>query len=347
MTACRPSHVPLLSTCVVAALLASWHTGAASAESEGFFRNRQINLVVGFNPGGTYDLYSRLLAVWLPRYIAGHPTIVVRNMPGAGGAKAGAYLYSQAPRDGLTIGMLSQSAALAQVLKDPTVAYDVAKMGWLGRVTPVVEATVVWHSSPVKSIADTMTRETVLASTSVGSTPDLMPLVMNRIVGTRFKLVRGYAGTTGGQLAMENGEVEGAHATIENLLVERPDWLRDKRVTPLVVYAQVRHRALPETPTMVELGKTPEDRQVLALFGGTAEIGRSLVAPPDVPAGQFRELREAFAAMNADPAFAAELAGKHMEFGPLDGAALQKLIGDTIDVTPGVIARAIAAQAPD
>jgi tripartite-type tricarboxylate transporter receptor subunit TctC len=306
-----------------------------------FFKDKQISLIIGYNPGGTYDLYSRVAATLLPRYIPGNPTIVPKNMPGVGSVKAANYLFGQAPKDGLTIGMVGQQLALTQALGSSAVAYDMRRFQWLGRLTPVVEATAVWHTSPTKTLADAMKRETVLAGTSAGATSDVMPTLMNRLAGTRFKIVFGYRGTTGALLAMERGETEGAHTTIESILISKADWLRDKKVAILVQYATERHEAFPNVPAMVEFGKTAEDKQILALFGSTADIGRSLMAPPGVPAERLEILRKAFSTMVADPAFKQEMMKRRMEIGPLSGEALQKRITQTLDITPAVAARAV------
>lgn len=326
-------------------LTAAAHAPTSQAQTaESFYSNKQITLVVGYNPGGTYDLYSRVAASWLPRYIAGNPRIVVKNMPGAGGAKAANFLYQQGSKDGLTIGMISQAAALQQVIQDPAVEYDVRKFAWLGRMTPIVEVTAIWHTTPVKTLQDATKRETVLGATAAGATSSIMPNVMNQIVGTKFKITKGYPGTTGAMLAMERGEVEGSHATAENLVIGKPDWLRDKKVNVVVQYAQERHAAFPDAPAMVEFGKTDEDKQVLALFGSTAEIGRSLVAPPGVQADRLDVLRKAFASMINDPAFKEELEKRHMEFGPMSGEELQKRVAQTVEVSQEVAKRAIALQ---
>jgi tripartite-type tricarboxylate transporter receptor subunit TctC len=309
--------------------------------AEDFFRGKQISLVIGYNPGGTYDLYSRLAATILPRYIPGNPTIVPKNMPGVASVKAANYLFGQAPKDGLTIGMIGQQLALTQALRDATVEYDMRQFNWLGRFTPVVEVTVVWHTSPVKTIEDATKRETTLAATSAGSTSDSMPGLMNRLAGTKFKIIKGYPGTSGSILAMERGETEGAHATLENLLFGKADWLREKKISVLVQYAQERHPAFRDVPAMVEFGKSTEDKQVLGLFGSTADIGRSLMTPPGIPADRLAILRKAFAAMVADPAFKAEIEKRNMEFGPLSGEDLQKRITDTLNVPETVVTRAV------
>ena len=310
--------------------------------AEEFFKGKQISLVIGYNPGGTYDLYSRLAATILPRYIPGNPTIIPKNRPGVASVKAANFLHSQAPKDGLTIGMIGQQLALTQALRDPAVEYDMRAFHWLGRFTPIIEVTVVWHTSPVKTIEDAMARETTLAATSAGSTSDTMPHLMNRLAGTRFKIIKGYPGTTGSLLAMERGETEGGHATLENLLFGKADWLRDRKISVLVQYAQARHPAFPAVPAMVEFGKSNEDKQVLALFGSTADIGRALMTPPGIPADRLALLRKAFTAMLADPAFKAELERRNMEFGPMNGEELQALIKTTLDIPPAVASRAIA-----
>lgn len=317
--------------------------GQARAESaEDFFKGKQMSLIVGYNPGGSYDVYSRFAATMLPKYLPGHPTIAVKHMPGVGSVKAANYLYAQAPKDGLTIGMIGQQLALTQALREPAVAYDMRKFGWLGRFTPIIEVSLTWHTSPTKSIADAMKRETVMAATSAGATTEIMPSMMNKLAGTRFRMVKGYPGTTGTVLAMERGETEGAHATLENLLFGKPQWLKDKLVNVLVQYAQMRHPLFQDVPAMVDFGKSAEDKQVLMLFGSTAEVGRSLMTPPDVPPERLAVLRRAMAAMLADPAFKAEMDKRNMEFGPMSGDELQKLIGQTLDVSPAVIDRSIA-----
>jgi tripartite-type tricarboxylate transporter receptor subunit TctC len=333
---------PALVRAALIAALASLPAAGHCETAEELFKGKQISLIIGYNPGGTYDLYSRLAASVLPRYIPGNPTIIPKNMPGVASVKAANYLANQAPKDGLTIGMIGQQLALTQALRDPAVEYDMRAFNWLGRFTPIVEVTVVWHTAPVKTLEDATKRETTLAATSAGSTSDSMPLLMNKLAGTKFKMIKGYPGTTGSILAMERGETEGAHATLENLLFGKADWLREKKISVLVQYAQGRHGAFPNVPAMVEFGKTAEDKQVLALFGSTAEVGRALMTPPGIPADRLAVLRKAFGTMVADPAFKAELARRNMEFGPMGGEELQALLKTTLDVPPAVAARAIA-----
>ena len=326
-------------------ILGMFFSGAAHAETVGeFYKKTSITLVVGYNPGGTYDLYARLAANNLPRFLPGSPAIVVKNMPGVGSVKATNFLYSQAPRDGSTIGSVGQFVALQQVLKHKAVRYDARKFEWIGRMTNAVEVTIAWHTSPVKTIQDAMRQELVIGATSAGSSADTSHKLMNAIVGTKFKVVLGYKGTTGAMVAMEQGEVQGSLAVVQSLLVTKQPWLNEKKVSVLVQYSQKRHPAFPNVPAMIELARNAEDKQILSLYGGTAEIGRALMAPPGIPADRLAALQKAFDAMMKDKAFLAEAKQRAMEIDPMSGPELKKLVNDGFDITPKAAARAAAAR---
>ena len=317
------------------------HDGRSETAEE-FFKGKQIHLIIGYNPGGAYDVYARITAALLPKYIPGNPKIVAQNMPGVGSAKAANYLFQQASRDGLALGVIGQQLPVSQVLGDASAKFDMRQFQWLGRFTSGAEASVIWHTSPTKSLADAMKRETLLAATSAGSSSDSFPLLMNRIAGTKFKMAKGYSGITGTVLAMERGETEGAHSTLEQLLFANKDWLREGKATVLVQYTTERHPAFPNVPAMVEFGKSPLDKQVLHLFAGTADIGRAVMAPPGVPAERLAILRKAFDTMLNDPAFKAEIEKRNLEFGPMPGEELQRRVDAMLDATPDVVKHAIA-----
>ena len=309
-----------------------------------FFENKPITFMVAFNPGGTYDAYARLAAQHLSKHIPGHPAIVVRNMQGANSARGATYLMAQAPRDGTTIGMISQAIALKKVLQDPAVRINVSEFNWIGRIASAVEATIVWHTSPTKTIQDATRRETVLAGTGVHGTPDTNPRLMNKFASTKFKIVNGYPGAAATMLAMEKGEVEGAYTGLETLLSSKKDWLQEKKISVLVQYSNQRHRFFPDVPAMIDFGDTPEDKQVLALYGSSAEIGLSIVAPPDLPADRLAILRHAFNKMVADPEFLADAKLRQMEVEPATAEVLQKLIATMLAIPPEIAKRAAAAR---
>jgi tripartite-type tricarboxylate transporter receptor subunit TctC len=316
----------------------------ALAQPAPFYENRSIAFTVAFNPGGTYDTYARLAAKHLPKHIPGQPAIVIRNMQGANSVRGATHLATQAARDGTAIGMISQQIALKQMLADPAIRFNVGDFHWVGRITSAVEATIVWHTSPTRTIHDAMKRETVLAGTGVLGTPDQNPRLMNRFAGTRFKVVNGYPGAGATMLAMERGEVEGAYTGLETLLSSRKDWLAEKKISVLVQYSNERHRLFPQVPAMTEFARTADDRQILSLYGATAEIGISLITPPEVPADRLAVLRRAFDAMVADPEFRADAQARQMEVEPARGEALQTMIAGMLAAPPDIAKRAAAAR---
>ena len=205
--------------------------------------------------------------------------------------------------------------------------------------------TAIWHTSPTKTLADAMTRETTIAATSAGASSESFPLLMNRLAGTKFKVIKGYSGTAGTVLAMERGETEGGHATVEQLLYGKKDWLRDKKAAVLVQYTLARHPAFPDAPAMVEFGRTPLDKQVLALFAGTADVGRSVMAPPGVPR---RPARGAAPGVRRHAQGPGVPAG-HRTARPANSARcrapkLQQRVAAMLSVSPEVIKHAIASS---
>src|SRR5262249_18769323 len=154
----------------------------------------------------------------------------------------------------------------------------------------------------------------------------LPPTVLNKVVGTKFKLINGYAGSNEGMLAMERGETDGAMTTWDTLRSTRPEWIAQKKINIIVQYALERHRQMPDVPTMVELGKTPEDRQLLAVFAAGATVGRSIIAPPNVPPERVESLRNAFAEMVKDPQFLADAENTRLDVDPMLGKELQAIV---------------------
>ncbi len=321
----------------------------ASASAElvaDFYKGKHISLVVGFAGASSFDTYARLAASHLGRHIPGKPGIIVRNMPGAGALNATNYLYHEAPRDGTAIGMMNQTLALEQALKNPAARYDARKFNWIGRLAPVVQYIVVWHTAPVKSIQEVRAHQVILAATSPSGMTNLIPTLLDRLAGMKFKVILGYKGTNEGLVAMESGEVQGATATLFNLLISKTQWMRDKKIRVLVGNTEMHFAGVPQVPSMATLGRTKEERQILALYASTSELGRSLLAPPGVPHDRIAALRKAFDEMLNDLQFKDEVARRKMvDFGPLSGETLQKFVEKTLTISPAVTERAIKARA--
>ncbi len=327
---------------IVGAVLACALTAPAGAAD--FYAGKTINLYIGQGPGGGYDLYGRLAARHLGRHLAGNPQIVPQNMPGAGGLKVAQYMFHLAPRDGTALGLAAEALALEQALEGPGIDYDANRMNFIGRLTPGASIFFTWHESSVKNIADARARESVFGSTGITGITGYTPRALNRLAGTKFKVVTGYTGSASVLLAMERREVDGGFALWPEFKQQKPDWLRDNKINVLYIVAGARAPDLPNVPTTGELGETDEARAVLRLLASTSEVGRALFTPQDVPAERVAELRRGFAAMIKDPAFLQDAEKAGMRIDPLPGEALQKLISGVIGAPKTLIDKAREAR---
>jgi tripartite-type tricarboxylate transporter receptor subunit TctC len=346
-SACRHDAVPIgslrLWLLAIAASLAVAANGdfALAQTVEPFFQGKTINFYVGFAVGGSYDFYSRVAAQFLSRHIPGNPTIIVQNMPGAGSLQAAGFLYSSAPRDGTAIGMASAAVALEEALHKPGVRYKAAEFTWIGRITNSVEVGLTWKNS-AKTIEQAKRMEVTMATTGAGSPSEGYPILLNALAGTRFKLISGFASSPQGMLAMERGEVDSVQTSYDTLKRTKQDWLRDHDVNMLFQCVTERDPELPDVPTTVELGPNQDARDLLEFYTRSAEVGQSILAPPDVPADRAEVLRTAFQAMLKDPDFLAEVAKTQVALHPAPAAAVQKIVAQTTHAPPGITDRVIS-----
>lgn len=336
-----------VSAAVIAWLVVFTGPAVALAQTANpLFADRTINVVIGFDAGGSYDQYGRLVARHIGRHLPGAPQVVPQNMPGVAGLRAAAFLYEAAPRDGTALGMVAQTLALADKLGTPGVRYKAGEFSWIGRVTSSVEILISWHTSKVRTIADARAITAPFAGTSPGAAAYDYPLVLNNIAGTRFKIVGGYQSATPMMLAMERGETDGAFTSWNTIKTTKQDWLKAKTINILVQFAESRHPDLPDVPSMVELGATDEDRRILALYASGSTVGRSIIAPPGVAQERVAALRAGFQAMLKDAQFLAEIERTKAEFDPMAGEQLQKLVATFEGLPPALIERARKARQP-
>jgi tripartite-type tricarboxylate transporter receptor subunit TctC len=323
----------------IAALLVA--TGTASAQPvEQFYARKTITVTIGYTAGGSYDLYGRMVARHLGRHIPGRPAVIAQNMPGAGSLKAANYIYDVAPKDGTALAVVVESAALEQALSNSAVQYDAAKFTYIGRVATSNNIVMQWHTAKVQSLDDARRMESSLAGTGPGSLAETVPQLLNALTGTRFKLIGGYPASNEAMLAMERGEVDGASSSWAAVKVGKQAWLRDKKIRIILQTAPRRSPELPDAPSLGEIGNTPEDRQVFALYSSGSAIGRSVIGAPGIPAERVGALRDAFQAMVRNPEFIAELQRINVELDPLPGAELEQLIRRTLAVPAAVRERA-------
>jgi tripartite-type tricarboxylate transporter receptor subunit TctC len=304
-----------------------------------FYRGKTMRMIIGYGVGGGYDLYGRVAAEFLPKHIPGNPTIVPQNMPGAGSFVAAKWMNEVAPKDGTVLGSLAQTLATDTAAGSVT-GLDATQFRFVGRITSNVDFGVALPKSGLKSFDDVRKREVSVAVTGGASIGILLPTALNRYGGAKFKMVRGYKGSAEMILALERGEVDAVGATgLPSTLVRFPNWIHKGEAVVLYQAALKRHRLLPNAPALPELGQTEEGKAVLRVIASTAEVGRSIVTTPGVPAERVAALRKAFQAMLRDPEFIAACEKRKMMFDPASGEEVDQVVRDTVALPKEVLAK--------
>ena len=329
------------ATCVAGFAVMSYAAGAQPADQ--FFAGKTINIYCGYNPGGSYDLYARMIGRHLGKHIPGNPAIAVQNMPGAGSLKAANFLYQAAPKDGTALGVIVESHALEQALRNAAVQYDASKFTYIGRAASSNNVFLVWQSSPAQSLEDAMRQEMTLAGTGPGSIAETVPLLANALIGTKFRIISGYPASNEAMIAMERGEVQGSSTSWTAVKLGKKHWLREKKAKIFLQTAPERAHDLQDAPSLGELGSSAEDKQVFALYSSGSAVGRALMGPPEIPADRVKLLRDAFQAMIKDSEFLAEAEKLQVDVEPLSGEAVADLIAKTLSLPDSVRMRAEAA----
>jgi tripartite-type tricarboxylate transporter receptor subunit TctC len=303
-----------------------------------FYRGKTINVFIGVGVGGEYDIQARLVARHIGKHIPGNPNVVAQNMTGAGGLKMLNFLYTVAPRDGTSIGMIQNAFPAMQTVGRQGVQFDAGKMSWLGTIAPVVETMAVWHTSNIKSIEDARQREVVAGASGRGAITFTYPALMNELFGTKFKIVTGYPGGNAINLAMERGEVHARNNTWSSWKATKPAWVKENKI---VIIAQAGPKASDlDAPSVEDMAKNPEDRQLVELIMSGTQLGRPMTTNADVPPERVAALRAAFAATMKDPEFLAEAAKLNFEVRPVLGEAMQRIVEKVLATPKPIAARA-------
>ncbi len=308
--------------------------GAApsAGAQEAFYRGRSIDLIVGYPVGGANDNYARLLSRHMGRHVPGAPTIVIRNMPGAGSLQAVNHVYNSAPRDGSVMAIAAPTIALDQKFGVQGVRFDASKLEWIGRANSQVALVILRASVKASTPQEALREEIVMAGTGASSTISIYPGVMNRLLGYKFKFVMGYKGSGDAMLAVERGETEGMNISWESLEANHPSWLPEGKVKPLVQFAQSRHPSLPHTPSVVELARNEEERRILDALMSTVEVGVSFFTTPETPRERVDALRRGFDKMAQDPASLEEAAKLRLPIQRKSGEDVARLVADLIEL---------------
>lgn len=313
---------------------------APAAGEEGFFEDKTITMVVPSAAGGSYDLYTRILARHFDRHVPGKPNIVVTNMPGAGGGRAAGYLYNKAPRDGTWLGLISQTAALFQLLRSEGTTYRAEEFGYIGRMASSNGVVAVWHTAPATTLEEAKSKEIIFGSSGKGSQTYITPTLMRNLLGYKFRVVLGYRGAAKTLLAMEQGEVHARTGSIEVFRAKHADWLRDGKVLILAEVGLEKNPDLPDVPLLTDLAKTPGDKEVVRLLSSYTALGYHFGGPPSIPKARLTALRTAFDAAMKDSGLIAEMKKRNLDLRPATGAAVEKIVHETVAASPALIARA-------
>jgi tripartite-type tricarboxylate transporter receptor subunit TctC len=324
----------MMSTLAVLALAGAAASARADAVAE-FYRPRQVNLIVGYGPGGGYDVYARLLARHLSRFIPGNPGVVVQNMPGAGSLRAVNHLYNIAPRDGTAIALFSRNMPLIGLLGgNPNVLFNPRKLTWLGSSSSYrndAYVLIVRKDAPVKSIEEARRPDLpplVLGGTAEGATGNDVPIILRDTIGLHVKQVVGYPDSGAIFLAMERGEVHGRTVDLSSVRSVKPEWLKpDSGYRVLLQFARATRLAdFPDVPTARELAKNEAARSLIALAELPYTLSRPFAAPPEVPPERAGALQRAFLAVHEDAAYLEDAARVRVDVSPIGGADVLRAI---------------------
>jgi tripartite-type tricarboxylate transporter receptor subunit TctC len=327
---------------IVAALLAQ---SAVAAGVEDFYKGKTISLVIGYSVGGGYDLYGRLLARHMGKYVPGQPTIVPQNMTGAGSMRAASFLYAAAPKDGTVFGTFGRTIATAPLLAPTSAPLDATKLTWLGSVTNEVSLCATWHASAVKTWQDALDKPINMGGEGTGADPDVYALLYKNVFGAKWKLIAGYHGTNDIMLALERGEVDGlCGLSWSTLKARRMQWLNDKKIIIINQAALKKQPELPDIPLASDLTQDREKLQILKLFLASQEFARPFAAPPDIPADRKAALIAAFEQTMRDAEFLAEAQKLSMDVNPLSANAVSDLIAELYATPKPVVEKAAQAM---
>jgi len=323
-------------TAAIAAVILLLTAPSGAEPVADFYRGKTLRMLIGYGPGGGYDIYGRLVAELLPRHLPGNPTILTQNMPGAGSFVAAKYIHDVAPKDGTVLGSLAQTLALDS-LTNVNAKIDVGKMPYLGRVVTNTDVGAALPKAGIESFEDVRAKQYNVGASGGGSTTVLFPTALKTYAGAKFKLVRGYSGTTDILLAMERGEVDivGAYG-LPAILVSHPGWVHRGEATILYQASLKRHRLLPNVPALPELAQSDEGRQVRHAAASTGDIGRSILTTPGVPPDRLAALRAAFQAMLKDPEFLAICEKRNLVIEGAAGEEIDEIVRETLRLPPAV-----------
>src|SRR5580704_17182447 len=311
-----------------------------------FYKDHSISWILSAGAGGGYASYALAFAPYFSAHIPGKPNIVVQNMPGGGGIRAMLYLNEVAPKDGTTIGLVHSSVPFAPLYGIKAANFDPRQMNWIGSINAATGICVSWTASGITTWQDLFDKEFIVGGTGAGSQMETMPAMLDKLFGTRIKVISGYKGGNDVYLAMERGEVHGrCGGLISSIKSTRPDWFPQQKVSVPTQFAHERDPEFPDSPAVIEFAKDERTKDVLELTLAPMGMDRPILAPPGTPKDIVAALRKAFHETMNDPAFIAEAERQHIEIGEVDGDKIARLLQSAYALPPDVVKAANEAMA--
>lgn len=329
-----------LATTLLAAPLATGATAQAAATEPiaAFYQGKRISMYVGSEAGGGYDAYARHVARHIGKYIPGNPSFITQNMPGGGGLKVTNHLYTVAAKDGTAMGTIQRGLLTSPLLeaRNLQIQYDPLKFNWLGSLNTETGLIVVWHTAPHKTMQDLFEKELLVGSSSPST--DFMPLFLNNVLKTKFKIISGYKNSVEAYLAVERGETQGRVSTgwAGDKEVLQP-WMAAKKVRFLAQLGMTKHPEFPDVPLITDFARTDQERQAMELILAAQLWGRPFVMPPNVPQERVAAVRKALIDTTKDAGFLAEAKKMQMDLEIVTGEQIDTLLKRVYATPPDIV----------
>src|SRR4051794_15837095 len=304
-------------------------TNAPAAAQAPTLAGKNVTMVIGSGTGGANDMWGRVVALHMSKHLPGRPNVIPQNMPGGGGMNAANHIYNIASKDGTALGIIVSAIALGPLTGASGARFDPLQLTWVGTPTTQTYVCIAMARAQVKTFQDALANELIVGTSGVGSGPYIYPKGVNGLLGTRFKLVSGFPFASNVLLALERNEVDGVCQPLESVVTLRPDWIPDKKVNVLFLGGARPSAEFKDVPFIVDLARTPEEKQAIEFLFAGNNLGRPFIAPPDMPADRVKMLRDAFMATMKDPDFLADAARQKLDVQPETGehlaARIQKI----------------------
>lgn len=319
------------------AAIVMFDSAARADDVADFYRGRNVDLQIGVGVGGGNDLWARAIGRHMGRHIPGAPAIVPKNMPAAGSLALANFLYNAAPQDGSVFGMILRGIPFEPLFDGKGVQFDPLKFNYIGSPSRDFSMCAVNSAHPAQTAQDMFKQETVFGSTGAGNESHIFPLILEKLIGMKAKIIKGYTGSQDMLLAVEKRELDGVCIGTESL--RRSSQFKDGKFRIILQMATEEDPTLQGLPLVTSFAKTPEDRAALDLIFARVDLGRPFVAPPGLPAARVAALRAAFMATMEDAAFKDEAAKLRFDISATSGEKLEGLVRNAYKTPPAVVKR--------